>query len=196
MVGAGSKHGNGFGAVRSPCRSKRARRTKSVTTGFTGGLRARTLKTMISHPRDDSRQAPNEVSWESALSHRPPEERTAAATRFEAAGLSAEQVQAVLADGGDRLYAAASASAGRPGWTAPFGGTLAVALLAAEVGALAAQLGRRASGIRSLAAADLLEDFSAVTVAEELGVSRQKIYEIARGGLRGPHLDNVPWRSP
>lgn len=150
---------------------------------------------MIRHPRDDSRQAPDiGGAWEITLSHRPPEERTAAATRFEAAGLSAEQVQAVLADGGDRLYAAASA--GTPGWTAPFGGTLAVALLAAEVGALAAQLGRRASGIRSLAAADLLEDYSAVTVAEELGVSRQKVYEIARGGLRGPHLDNVPWRSP
>lgn len=149
---------------------------------------------MNSHPRDDSRAStPDEASWDSALSHRPQEERAAAAARFEAAGLSAAQVQSVLADGGDRLYAAASA--GEPGWAAPFGGTLAVALLAAEVGALAAQLGRRASGIRSLAAAALLEDFSAVTVAEELGVSRQKIYEIARGGLRGPHLDTVPWRS-
>ena len=149
---------------------------------------------MISHPWDDSRvSAPDEASWDSILSHRPPEERVGAAARFAAAGLSAAQVQSVLADGGDRLYAAASA--GAPGWAAPFGGTLAAALLAAEVGALAAQLGRRASGIRSLAAADLLEDFSAVTVAEELGVSRQKIYEIARGGLRGPHLDTVPWRS-
>lgn len=134
------------------------------------------------------------TAWNKVLSHRPPQERAAAATRFEAAGLSAATVRAVLADGGDRLYAAASA--GKDDWAAPFGGTLAAALLAAEVGALAAQLGRRASGIRSLAAADLLEDFSAVTVAEELGVSRQKIYEIARGGLRGPHLDTVPWRSP
>ncbi|WP_341394185.1 hypothetical protein [Arthrobacter sp. G119Y2] len=149
---------------------------------------------MISHPRDDSAvSAPNTAAWDSTLSHRPQEERAAAAARFEAAGLSAAQVQSVLADGGDRLYAAAAA--GEPDWPAPFGGTLAVALLAAEVGALAAQLGRRASGVRSLAAAHLLEDFSAVTVAEELGVSRQKIYEIARGGLRGPHLDTVPWRS-
>ncbi|WP_104161603.1 hypothetical protein [Arthrobacter sp. ZGTC212] len=145
---------------------------------------------MDSHPGDDSR----EPAWDSVLSHRPPEERGAIGGRFEAAGLSAEQVRTVLADGGDRLYAAAVE--GSPGWADPFGGTLAAALLAAEVGALAAQLGRRASGIRSLAAADLLEDFSAVTVAEELGVSRQKIYEIARGGLRGPHLDTVPWRSP
>lgn len=155
---------------------------------------------MISNPPDDSNgTAAGGAAWDGTsrdmiLSHRPPDERTAAAGRFEAAGLSAAMVQSVLADGGDRLYAAASA--GEPGWAVPFGGTLAVALLAAEVGALAAQLGRRASGIRSLAAADLLEDFSAVTVAEELGVSRQKIYEIARGGLRGPHLDTVPWRSP
>lgn len=145
---------------------------------------------MQSHPGDDIPPR----RWSEVLSHRPPEERDPVAARFEAAGLSAGQVQTVLADGGDRLYAAAVA--GSPGWAERFGGTLAAALLAGEVGALAAQLGRRASGIRSLAAADLLEDFSAVTVAEELGVSRQKIYEIARGGLRGPHLDTVPWRSP
>ncbi|WP_354178408.1 hypothetical protein [Arthrobacter sp. UYP6] len=145
---------------------------------------------MNSHPGDDI----PETRWDRVLSHRPPEERAGVAARFEAAGLPAEQVRTVLADGGDRLYAAAVA--GSPGWAEPFGGTLAAALLAGEVGALAAQLGRRASGIRSLAAADLLEDFSAVTVAEELGVSRQKIYDIARGGLRGPHLDTVPWRSP
>ena len=145
---------------------------------------------MNSHPGDDN---PG-LRWDSVLSHRPPEERRVIAGRFEAAGLSAEHVRAVLADGGDLLYAAAAE--GSPGWADRFGGTLAAALLAGEVGALAAQLGRRASGIRSIAAADLLEDFSAVTVAEELGVSRQKIYEIARGGLRGPHLDTVPWRSP
>lgn len=148
---------------------------------------------MNSHPQDDNgTTGSGGAAWDRALSHRPPGDRSSVAIRCEAAGLSADQVQAVLADGGDRLYAAAQA--GDPGWADPFGGTLAAALLAAEVGALAAQLGRRASGIRSLAAADLLEDFSAVTVAEELGVSRQKIYEIARGGLRGPHLDTVPWR--
>ena len=148
---------------------------------------------MNSQPRGDNGAAPPVAdAWDRALSHRPPGERGPAAERFEAAGLTAEQVKAVLADGGDRLYAAAQGAA--PGWADPFGGPLAAALLAAEVGALAAQLGRRASGIRSMAAADLLEEFSAVTVAEELGVSRQKIYEIARGGLRGPHLDTVPWR--
>lgn len=154
----------------------------------------RTLHTMDSHPGDDSPELLPGSRWDSILSHRSPEERRAVAGRFEAAGLSAERVRAVLADGGDQLYAAAAE--GSPGWAEQFGGTLAAALLAGEIGALAARLGRRASGIRSLAAADLLEDFSAVTVAEELGVSRQKIYEIARGGLRGPHLDTVPWRSP
>ena len=41
----------------------------------------------------------------------------------------------------------------------------------------------------------LLDDFSAVSVARELGVSRQKVYEIARSGLRGPHIDHVPWST-
>ena len=88
---------------------------------------------MNSHPGDDS----PEPVWDSVLSHRPPEERRAIAGRFEAAGLSAERVRAVLADGGDRLYAAAAE--GPPGWAERFGGTLAAALLAGEIGA---QIGR------------------------------------------------------
>jgi hypothetical protein len=55
-----------------------------------------------------------------------------------------------------------------------------VALLAAEVSALAAHLNARASAVRALAVDALLEDFSAVTVAAYLGVSRQKVYDLSR----------------
>ena len=71
---------------------------------------------------------------------------------------------------------------GGPGWADEFGGYLAVALLAAEVSALAAHLNSRASAARGRAVDALLEEYSAVTVAARLGVSRQKVYEIARGG--------------
>jgi hypothetical protein len=99
----------------------------------------------------------------------------------------------VLADGGDALYAAAAS--GLADWAAPFGGPLAAALLAAEVSALSAHLSSRASGVRSLAVDSLLDDYSAVSVAARLGVSRQKVYEISRSGLRPPYIDRVPWRK-
>jgi hypothetical protein len=104
------------------------------------------------------------------------------------------QVRDVLSDGGDALYQAARQRSA--GWAEPFGGNLAAALLAAEVSVFAAHLNSRASGVRSEAVAGLLEDYSAVTVAGELGISRQKVYEIARTGLRPPYVDTVPWRTP
>ena len=64
------------------------------------------------------------------------------------------------------------------------GGLLAVALLAGEVAAFSAHLVSRASAVRSIAVDTLLDDFSAVSVAGDLGVSRQKVYEIARSGSR------------
>ncbi|TGD33129.1 hypothetical protein EB835_01075 [Brevibacterium sp. S22] len=113
--------------------------------------------------------------------------------RFTSCGIGPQEVSAVLMDGGDSLYEAAAG--GEPGWAEQFGGPLAVALLAAEVSAFASHLNSRASGARSVAVDTLLDDYSAVAVARELGVSRQKVYEIARSGLRGPHLDHVPWRK-
>jgi hypothetical protein len=68
-----------------------------------------------------------------------------------------------------------------------------VALLAAEVSSLAAHLNSRASSVRAHAVDELLDDFSAVTVAARLGVSRQKVYDISRGGVAGPFIDRVPW---
>jgi len=112
-------------------------------------------------------------------------------TRFTACGLTPQDVNAVLMDGGDALYQAAVNA--EPGWAEQFGGPLAVALLAAEVSAFASHLNTRASGVRAVAVDTLLDDLSAVSVARELGVSRQKVYEIARSGMRGPHLDHVPW---
>jgi len=79
---------------------------------------------------------------------------------------------------------AAAVASGRPDWAARYGGFLPAALIAAEVAARAAFLVARASIVRSVAVDALLEDESAVTVASELGVSRQKVYEIARDSTK------------
>ena len=152
---------------------------------------------MTSKPRGDSTPgAASDAGWQAVLSHRTEEDgsRDAAAARFTAAGVGAAQVREVLSDGGDALYQ--SVRQRSADWAEPFGGYLAVALLAAEVSVFAAHVNSRASGIRSEAVAELLEDYSAITVAGELGVSRQKVYEIARAGLRPPYIDTVPWRTP
>ena len=141
---------------------------------------------MTRQPRDDT-------GWAAVLAHRPPESRDSVRDRFEAAGVGPEQVRAVLEDGGDELYAAAAG--GAEGWAKPYGGPLAVALLAAEVGALTAHLTSRSSAIRALAVGSLLDDYSAVTVANRLGVSRQKVYDIARPHATTPFVDRVPWRN-
>jgi hypothetical protein len=130
--------------------------------------------------------------WDVVLAHRPSDARAAVRERFESAGVSAAQILAALSDGGDELHAAATE--GGDDWAKPFGGALAVALLAAEVGAMTAHLTSRSSAIRALAVEALLDDFSAVTVANRLGVSRQKVYDIARPGSTTDFLDQAPWR--
>jgi hypothetical protein len=127
---------------------------------------------MTSQPGGDN-------GWDAVLTHRPAETRAAVRDRLIAAAVSPEQVRDVLGDFGAELYAAATG--GAVDWAKPFGGTLAVALLAAEVGALTAHLTSRSSTIRAIAVDELLDDFSAVTVAGRLGVSRQKVYDIAGG---------------
>ncbi|MGO1971675.1 MAG: hypothetical protein ACTH2Q_01830 [Propionibacteriaceae bacterium] len=131
----------------------------------------------------------------SVLAHRSPDAPgfDEVVDRLCASDITPNLLQEVLADGGDALYAAATS--GEPNWADAFGGTLAVALLAAEVSALSAHLNSRASGVRSVAVDQLLDDYSAVTVAAEVGVSRQKVYEIGRSGLRPPYIDRVPWRK-
>jgi hypothetical protein len=141
-----------------------------------------------------SRQPGGDNGWDVVLAHRPSEIRVAVRERFESAGVPPAQVLAALSDGGDELYAAAAS--GAEDWAKPFGGTLAVALLAAEVGALTAHLTSRSSAIRALAVGALLDDYSAVTVAGRLGVSRQKVYEIARPGTTMSFLEHTPWRLP
>src|SRR5690554_922779 len=152
---------------------------------------------MLSNPGGDNDKVADtrQASWAAVLAHRvgDPAEFDQVVSRLTACGLSSQEVHAALADGGDALYAAAQS--GRPDWCDAFGGPLAVALLAAEVGALAAHLNWRASGIRSLAVDALLDEFSAVAVAAELGVARQKVYEIAKAGLRPPYIETVPWRT-
>ena len=127
-----------------------------------------------------ARQPGGDTEWLAVLSHRPMEQRQAVQDRFIENGIGPGQVSEVLADLGHTL--AVAIETGANGWEDEFGGHLAVALLAAEVSALAAHLNSRASAVRGRAVDALLEEYSAVTVAARLGVSRQKVYEIARGG--------------
>jgi hypothetical protein len=144
------------------------------------------LGRMTSQPRGDT-------GWDAVLAHRPPETRDSIRERFETAGVGPGRVRAVLEDGGDELYAAAVGRADE--WAKPYGGPLAVALLAAEVGALTAHLTSRSSTVRAVAVEALLDDYSAVTVANRLGVSRQKVYDIARPNSTTTFVDRVPWRN-
>jgi hypothetical protein len=137
---------------------------------------------------------PTGGDWSAVLPHRSAKELSDVATRFERAGLTRGRVLQALSDGGDALHAAAQR--GEAGWADEFGGPMAAALLAAEVSALAAHLNSRASVVRARAVDSLLDDYSAVTVAAELGVSRQKVYDIARGnGRPSEHISHVPWRT-
>lgn len=142
---------------------------------------------MQRQPRGDT------STWDLVLGHRPPDVRGTVSDRFVKNGITPEGVKAVLDDGGDALYAAARS--GQQDWANRFGGPLAAALLAAEVSSLAAHLNSRASTVRALAVDALLDDFSAVTVATRLGVSRQKVYEISRGAATSPFIDLAPWRQ-
>jgi hypothetical protein len=141
-----------------------------------------------------SSQPGGDIGWDAVLAHRPPETRQPVRERFESAGVPPAQVHTALADGGDELYEAAAG--GAADWAKPFGGPLAVALIAAEVSALTAHLTSRASAVRALAVEALLDDFSAVTVANRLGVSRQKVYDIARPNPASTFIDQAPWRQP
>jgi hypothetical protein len=141
-----------------------------------------------------SSQPGGDIGWDTVLAHRPPDTRSPARERFEAAGVAPQLVHTALADGGDELFAAVAG--GAADWAEPFGGPLAVALIAAEVSALTAHLTSRASAVRALAVEALLDDFSAVTVAARLGVSRQKVYDIARANPTSAFIDHAPWRLP
>jgi hypothetical protein len=140
-----------------------------------------------------SSQPGGDIGWDAILAHRPAGAREAVRERFVSAGVEPSDVRAALSDGGDRLFAAVTS--GDEDWAKPFGGPLAVALLAAEVGALTAHLTSRSSAIRAAAVEALLDDFSAVTVAGRLGVSRQKVYDIARPASTDSFLEQTPWRA-
>lgn len=149
-------------------------------------------------PRGD-KAAPDhpDPTWLGVLAHRRfdgPDALEAAAERFTAAGLTPSDVVPHLADAGDALYAAAVS--GAPDWAERFGGVRGAALLAAEVSALMSHLVARAAGVRALSIDGLLDDYSAITVAHELGVARQKVYQLARPELEPHFLTTTPWRIP
>lgn len=135
------------------------------------------------------------IAWDEVLAYRPPgEQRDTVASRLQDNGIAPEVVRGVLADSGDELHAVAMS--GEEDWADPFGGPLAVALLAAEVSALAAHLNSRAAAVRARAVEDLLDEVSVVAVAAHLGISRQKVYELGRARLGVNYIDHVPWRKP
>lgn len=122
-------------------------------------------------------------TWDAVLAHRAdPAAAALARARFEAQGITVDVVSANLEDSGAALFR--DVSSGRPDWAVPYGGLLGAALLAGEIAIYCSTLVARASAIRSVAVDALLDDFSAVSVAADLGVSRQKVYEIARGGTK------------
>lgn len=119
------------------------------------------------------------AGWDDVLAYRAdPVAATEVINRLVAAGVTPDAVSASLRDAGSGL--ADDAVSGRADWAASYGGLLAAALIASEVAAYASHLISRASAIRSIAIDALLDDHSAVSVAADLGVSRQKVYEIAR----------------
>lgn len=121
-------------------------------------------------------------SWVDVLGHREPDQVPDIARRLTSAGIAPEVAARVLADSGDAL--AADMESGRPGWEHDYGGMLGVALLAGEVSAQTAFRVSQASKVRGAAVAALLEDFNAVFVASQLGVSRQKVYGLGRAATR------------
>ena len=136
---------------------------------------------------------PGVYRWADQLTHRPDEQHEAIVERFTAAGVTAGILHDALADGGDALHAAATS--GADDWANDFGGSLAAALLAAEVSLFSAHLVSRASAVRALAVESLLDEYSAVAVAAALGVSRQKVYDIGKGPSSASFIPTVPWRQ-
>ncbi len=153
---------------------------------------------MTSNPRGDTPTPiapPDEAAeWRRVLAHRSDDASIEVLIeRFQAAGVTPSQVASHLADGGDRLYAAART--GEDGWADPYGGVRAVAVLAAEVSALMSHLVARAASVRGVCVDALLDEYSAVTVAGALGVARQKVYDLAKTDIDHSYLTNSPWRS-
>ena len=152
---------------------------------------------MKRNPRGDSTGVEGaEADWMRVLAHRRREGQDVmdvVVDRFRTAGVSPAEVESHLRDGGDRLYAAAGSRDER--WADEFGGPRAVAVLAAEVGALMSHLVARAASVRSVSVEALLDEYSAVTVAGALGVARQKVYELARPEFDEDYVAEIPWRT-
>jgi len=158
------------------------------------------MSPMISNPRGDDRvvsgNASDDAHWRRVLAHRSRDGQDtvdAAVERFRAAGVTPEEAESHLKDGGDRLYAAAHTGAGD--WADAFGGPRAVAVVAAEVSALMSHLVARAASVRAACVDALLDEFSAVAVANALGVARQKVYELAKPEVDPDYLMITPWRA-
>ncbi|MFP3714982.1 hypothetical protein [Puerhibacterium sp. TATVAM-FAB25] len=106
------------------------------------------------------------ADWARALPHREGADLGAARDRLVAAGITADEARAALADLGDGLY--------QEGATAD---PLRTALLWNELGAYLAYAQERAASGRRSTYARLVEDASLARVATLLGVSRQAVHK-------------------
>lgn len=116
------------------------------------------------------------------------------AADLERYGLTPHVVRQHLADGGDKLWAAAQGAASA-GWADPVDGPLTVTLLAREVMEYAAHLSARAAEVRRIGVNELLQEYSVVTVAGALRVSRQTVYSMAAGRSLLEYVTTA-WKAP
>lgn len=106
------------------------------------------------------------ASWAHALPHREGADLDAARDRLVAAGVTADEARAALADLGDGLYR-----------EDPTADPLRTALLWNELGAYLAYAQERAASGRRATYARLVEAASLARVATQLGVSRQAVHK-------------------
>lgn len=119
------------------------------------------------------------AEWDAALAYRPVAQRGEVAADLTHYGIAPDRVREHLLDGGATLWAAAQHADDDPDWAEPLGGPLAVTLLAREVMAYLDHMQSLAAEVRGRGISALLQDFSAVTVAEALRVSRPGLYGMA-----------------
>lgn len=149
--------------------------------------------------RKRSLEPPTEVDpllpeWDAVLLYRAPALRSVIASDLAVQGVTPAVLRSHLADGGDRLWAAAAAHPGDPTWVEPFGGGLAVALLARESLEYHVHLSNRAAETRTRAVQVLELTYSKVTIAEALRMSRQALQEIAAGRKLTQYISRI-WKG-
>jgi hypothetical protein len=118
------------------------------------------------------------TTWNDVLSHRPESSRGPVIDRFNAAGLTPEDVARVMPSGPPiELFS----DVADPNGMDPLGGALGAALLAAELDAKAVLIRSVAAQLRHVAVNELTREESVAEVARMLGQTRQAVSRVANG---------------